>query len=318
MLSGLRTFLMIVGFSVHNLFEGMAVGLEECRRGVWQLFVAIIVHSAAIMFTIGTDLVISGTALWRMVTYMMMVSAVTPAGVIVGLLSTSSQSSQPLMVGAMQGLAAGTLLYITFFEVRIVLVLVTTWSLLARITLFQVLSRDRLNRYGMSGLLGTVIVILAFAGMAAVSSFGGEHSHGHPGHAHQSQDSHHHHGDVKHLFKVNEESDSDFHHNEHDVVFDYENFHHGDHEHDQHHHHAWVEGRRHFKSWQEVITNVLWFGSSPICSNIINGKLEKTYKTRNTVPLKRSCFISSVNNLNIRISSWPLHILGHKDWSQDS
>ena len=105
--------------------------------------------------------------------------------------------------------------------------------------MFQVLSRDRLTKYGMSGLLGTVIVILAFAGMAAVSSFGGGHSHGHPGHAHQAQDSHHHHGDVKHLFnRVNEESDSDLHHGEHDVVFDYENFHHGDHEHDQHHHHA--------------------------------------------------------------------------------
>lgn len=226
MLSGLRTFLMILGFSVHNLFEGMAVGLEECRRGVWQLFAAIIVHSAAIMFTIGTDLVISGTALWRMVAYMMMVSAVTPAGVIVGLLSTSAHSSQPLLVGAMQGLAAGTLVYITFFEV---------------------LSRDRLTKYGMSGLLGTVIVILAFAGMAAVSSIGGGHSHGLPGHAHQVQDSHHHQGDVKQLFgenlnlfhsRVNEESDSDLNHGEHDVVFDYENFHHGDHEHGQHHHHA--------------------------------------------------------------------------------
>ena len=113
--------------------------------------------------------------------------------------------------------------------------------------MFQVLSRDRLTRYGMSGLLGTVIVILAFAGMAAVSSIGGGHSHGLPGHAHQVQDSHHHQGDVKQLFgenlnlfhsRVNEESDSDLNHGEHDMVFDYENFHHGDHEHGQHHHHA--------------------------------------------------------------------------------
>ena len=103
--------------------------------------------------------------------------------------------------------------------------------------MFQVLSRDRLTRYGMSGLLGIVIVILAFAGMAAVSSIGGGHSHGLQGHAHQVQD-------VKQLLnlfhsRVNEEeSDSDLRHGEHDMVFDYENFHHGDHEHGQHHHQA--------------------------------------------------------------------------------
>ena len=118
MLSGLHTFLMILGFSVHNLFEGMAVGLEGSRRGVWQMFAAIIVHSAAVMFCIGTELVISGLTLCRLVIYIMMFSAVLPAGVMVSLVSVSALTSQPLLVGAMQGLAAGTLIYITFFEVR--------------------------------------------------------------------------------------------------------------------------------------------------------------------------------------------------------
>ena len=117
MLSGLRTFLMILGFSVHNLFEGMAVGLEGSRRGVWQMFAAIIVHSAAVMFCIGTELVFSGSTLCRLVIHIMMVSAVLPAGVMVSLVSVSALTSQPLLVGAMQGLAAGTLLYVTFFEV---------------------------------------------------------------------------------------------------------------------------------------------------------------------------------------------------------
>ena len=42
MLSGLRTLLTVLGFSIHNLFEGMAVGLEGSRRRVWQKFAAII------------------------------------------------------------------------------------------------------------------------------------------------------------------------------------------------------------------------------------------------------------------------------------
>ena len=117
MLPGLRTFLMILGFSVLNLFEGMAVGLEGSRRGVWQMFAAIIIHSAAVMFCIGTELAFSGSTLCRLVIHIMMASAVLPAGVMVSLVSISAHTSQPLLVGAMQGLAAGTLLYVTFFEV---------------------------------------------------------------------------------------------------------------------------------------------------------------------------------------------------------
>ena len=83
MLSGLRTLFTVLGFSIHNLFEGTAVGLEGSRRRVWQMFAAIIAHSAAVMFCIGTELVISGADLWRLMTYILMVSAVSPAGIIV-------------------------------------------------------------------------------------------------------------------------------------------------------------------------------------------------------------------------------------------
>ena len=118
---------MIVAFSVHNLFEGMAVGLEESVSGVWQLFAAVIVHTVAIIFCIGTDMVVSGTKRWRMVAYMILVSAVTPAGVVLGIVLAHSASTHNLLIGVMQGLAAGTLLYITFFEV---------------------LEKERLSKYG--------------------------------------------------------------------------------------------------------------------------------------------------------------------------
>ena len=54
MVSSLRGFLVVMALSVHSLFEGMAVGLEETTVGVWQLFLAIAIHSAAIVFCIGT------------------------------------------------------------------------------------------------------------------------------------------------------------------------------------------------------------------------------------------------------------------------
>jgi zinc transporter ZupT len=54
MVSSLRVFLVLVALSVHSLLEGMAVGLEDTSVGVWQLFLAIAIHSTAIVFCIGT------------------------------------------------------------------------------------------------------------------------------------------------------------------------------------------------------------------------------------------------------------------------
>ena len=46
----------MIALSLHSLFEGMAVGLEESSGGVWQLFMAIAIHSTAIVFCIGTGI----------------------------------------------------------------------------------------------------------------------------------------------------------------------------------------------------------------------------------------------------------------------
>ena len=54
LISSLRGLLAMVALSVHSLFEGMAVGLEETSAGVWQLFLAIAIHSTAIAFCVGT------------------------------------------------------------------------------------------------------------------------------------------------------------------------------------------------------------------------------------------------------------------------
>ena len=107
MLFGLRSCLLVVAFSVHNLFEGMAVGLEETSSGVWQLFLAVIIHSVAIIFCIGTDMVVGGTRPWKLVGYMVVVSGVTPLGVIIGVVVSASANTHHLLVGIMQGLAAG-------------------------------------------------------------------------------------------------------------------------------------------------------------------------------------------------------------------
>ena len=121
LVSSVRGVLVVLALSVHSLFEGMAVGLEESSGGVWQLFLAITIHSMAIVFCIGMEMVSTGTRQAKVIISMVMLSVVTPVGVLIGLILTLHNQAETgghvLLVGVLQGVAGGTLLYITFFEV---------------------------------------------------------------------------------------------------------------------------------------------------------------------------------------------------------
>jgi len=171
MVTSLRSFLMILALSIHSIFEGMTIGLEETESGVWKLFVAISLHATAIVFCIGTEMIAMNTRIYKIVMYMVVLSIVTPIGVLIGIIVTlytdKASGEQLLVVAVLQGLAGGTLLYITFFEV---------------------LARDKLSKYGMSGIVGALAVMVGFIAMTVIEAEAGGHSHGgnagDAGHAH--------------------------------------------------------------------------------------------------------------------------------------
>ena len=128
----------MVALGFHGVFEGMAIGLQEDEAGVLKLFMAVSIHAMAIMFCMGMDMVASKTKKLQILLYVALLSAVSPLGVVVGILVTSHQGDtgrhHALVIGVLQGLAGGTLLYVTFFEV---------------------LDRERLKKYGMTGRIDT-------------------------------------------------------------------------------------------------------------------------------------------------------------------
>jgi len=222
-LISLRSFLAVLALSIHSLFEGMAIGLEETDAGVWKLLLAVSVHAIPIVFCVGTDMIASELKKVQIIIYMVVLSVNTPIGILIGILVTAhlenASGQHILVIGVLQGLAAGTLLYITFFEV---------------------LARDKLNKYGMSGLAGALAVMVGFTVMAGMEATGG-HSHGgsggHHGHAHYQHlsvsdgfhDGHDHSG--LHLEHVHDHHDDHEHHGGH--------YHgEGDHDHDEHDHHG--------------------------------------------------------------------------------
>lgn len=86
---------------------------------------------------------------------MVTLAFVTPLGVVIGMIVTEyvdeQSPMQTLVIGLLQGLAGGTLLYITFFEV---------------------LDKEKLSKLGMSSFTGCILIILGFGIMAGLEAAG--------------------------------------------------------------------------------------------------------------------------------------------------
>lgn len=115
----LRELLMVLALSVHEGFEGLAIGLEGSVGAVWYMLAAVAVHKCVIAFCIGIELVNGRVSLVGSVIYAVIYSCASPLGIAVGLLlSSTDRDATTLMLSVgLQGLATGTLLYVVFFEV---------------------------------------------------------------------------------------------------------------------------------------------------------------------------------------------------------
>ncbi|CAF4868979.1 unnamed protein product [Pieris macdunnoughi] len=115
----LRGLLVVLALSIHELFEGLAVGLEASARSVWYMFGAVSAHKYIIAFCIGVELLAAGTKRWLSIVYIFTFSFVSALGIGVGILLVggAGAASAGLYSVVLQGLACGTLVYVVFFEV---------------------------------------------------------------------------------------------------------------------------------------------------------------------------------------------------------
>jgi zinc transporter 1/2/3 len=58
--AALRGFLIVLALSLHEMFEGVALGLFSEQSSVWFLFLAISFHKYVISFCLGMQFVSSG------------------------------------------------------------------------------------------------------------------------------------------------------------------------------------------------------------------------------------------------------------------
>lgn len=161
--SALRGLLIVLALSVHELFEGLAVGLESSTTNVWYMLGAIAAHKLVIAFCIGVELIASRTKVWLSAIYITTFAVVSPLGIGIGMILVGGEGATGAGISSviLQGLASGTLLYVIFFEI---------WK------------NDR------TGILQYFSALVGFLLMFILQIFTHTHSHSHGGHDHGDEE----------------------------------------------------------------------------------------------------------------------------------
>ena len=173
LLFSVRNFFMLLALSIHGIFEGMAIGLQLTSHDVWKLFVALSLHEIPVLFCVGMEMFNMGIKMLHIIIYFISLGIVSSVGIIIGIVLTlhaneASSDAQNLIIGILQGLAGGTLLYVTFYEV---------------------LDREKLSKAGMTGILGCILTMSGFGLMAWLEA-ANVHNHGWVEKVYDNHDSH--------------------------------------------------------------------------------------------------------------------------------
>jgi len=115
-----RSLILILALSLHRIFEGMSIGLQQTVTNVASLFGAVMCHEMVIGFSLGLQFVRAGFALRRLLITSLVCSLIMPLGVLIGLIMTevvSTHGNIDIANGILQAIAMGTFIYVTFFEI---------------------------------------------------------------------------------------------------------------------------------------------------------------------------------------------------------
>lgn len=117
--SAIRCFVLLLALSLHSVFEGLAVGLQEGSTQALEICLALLIHKGAIAFSLSFKLLQSRLRARAVAGCLILFSIMSPLGIGLGVVLTEA----PVVVlhglsrSVLEGLAAGTFVYITFLEI---------------------------------------------------------------------------------------------------------------------------------------------------------------------------------------------------------
>ncbi|XP_033115308.1 zinc transporter ZIP1-like [Anneissia japonica] len=116
--SSFRSLMLLFALSLHSLFEGLAVGLQNSTALIMQIFIALIIHKNVLAFSLGLNLVKSNLTRGAVFRSCLCFAIMAPIGIGIGIaVDNANDFIHSLVNGILEGIATGTFLYITFFEV---------------------------------------------------------------------------------------------------------------------------------------------------------------------------------------------------------
>ncbi|KAI6175048.1 hypothetical protein M3Y97_00988700 [Aphelenchoides bicaudatus] len=171
---GTRSATIVLAIAFHAIIEGLALGVQQDPAKIWAIFISLTVHKLIVAFSVGLQLARTHAhSLHWVVVSMILIALMTPLGGLLGMLVQNAPINAHLrdfIVLICQGLAVGTFIYVTFFEVLIH-------------------ERDNEN----PNLLKLLMMILGFTFIGLIRFLAESHSHSHGGEGHShSHDGHHH------------------------------------------------------------------------------------------------------------------------------
>ncbi|KAF1392603.1 hypothetical protein PFLUV_G00029790 [Perca fluviatilis] len=116
--SPFRSFMLFLSLSLHSVFEGLAIGLQSTDSKVLEICIAILVHKSIIVFSLSVKLVQSAVRPLWVAAYIGVFAMMSPIGIGIGISVTEAHLAAGALIQAiLEGLAAGTFIYITFLEI---------------------------------------------------------------------------------------------------------------------------------------------------------------------------------------------------------
>lgn len=114
----LRLISLVLALSAHSVFEGLALGLQEDAVKLGSLFLGVAVHETLAAVALGVSIAKAALGMKDAAKLAVTVSLMIPLGVVLGISIESAQTLTGSIVSVvLQGFAAGTFLFVTFFEI---------------------------------------------------------------------------------------------------------------------------------------------------------------------------------------------------------
>ncbi|NXN07012.1 S39A1 protein, partial [Indicator maculatus] len=114
----IRAGLLVLALALHSVLEGLALGLQEAEGAVLRVCLALLLHKCAVAFSLALKLLRGRLRPPAVAACLLLFAMMSPLGVGLGtVVAAGAGPRQRLCRGVLEGLAAGTFLYITFLEI---------------------------------------------------------------------------------------------------------------------------------------------------------------------------------------------------------